>query len=70
MPELSNSEFDRLMSEYAEAARNSAGRLTGEQLFVGIDPGAAFGDLTVEKKFIYTLIAETAEEVLAEQEHL
>lgn len=72
MPKLSGPQFDRLMSEYVQAQEFNQG---GERFFAEMDariyqPGTAFGDLPPRERFVLSLVAETAEEVLTEQKSL
>ena len=70
MSKLSNAEFDALMSEYASTTRP----LTGERLYkevveadAQIYHGESFDELPEREQTIFNLIAETAEEVFAEE---
>jgi hypothetical protein len=67
MPNLTNSELEKLLSEYERADGHSTGEhsLTGAVFYTGISD-KPFDSLPAGEKFLYNLIAETANEVLAE----
>lgn len=67
MPNLTNSELDKLFSEYERASGYNLGEhpLTGAEFYAGISD-KPFDSLPAGEKFIYNLIAETTNEVLAE----
>ena len=69
MPNLTNSELDKIFSEYERASsRNSSEHpLTGAEFYAGISD-KPFDSLPVGEKLIYNLIADATNEVLAEYE--
>ncbi len=68
MAYLTNSELEKILSEY-ERTRGRASNehsLTGEKFYAGISD-KPFDSLPAGEKLLYNLIAETTNEVLAEQ---
>lgn len=72
MPNLTNNEFDKILSEYVNQsnAEITDAQITGERFFKEMDAqiyqGISFDELPPGEQFIYNLIAETANEVLEE----
>ncbi len=73
MPNLTNNEFDEILSEYETPADVTVTdvQITGEKFFKEMDAqiyqGISFDALAPGEQFILNLIAETAGEVLEEQ---
>ena len=67
MPNLTNSELEKLLSEYERADGHISGEhpLTGAEFYAGISD-KPFDSLPAREKLLYNLIAETTNEVLAE----
>lgn len=67
MPNLTNSQLEKLLSEYERANGQSPGEhlLTGAEFYAGIS-NKPFDSLPAGEKFLYNLIAQTTNEVLAE----
>ena len=67
MPNLTNSELEKLLSEYERANGHSIGEhpLTGAGFYTGISD-KPFDSLPAGEKLLYNLIAETTNVVLAE----
>ena len=67
MPNLTNSELEKLLSEYERADGHTSGEhpLTGAEFYAGIS-NIPFDSLPAREKLLYNLIAETTNEVLAE----
>ncbi len=67
MPKLTRGKFDKIMSEYANNP------LTGKQLYEELDvqifDGKHFDELPAKDQFFLNLVAETAEEVYAEEQN-
>lgn len=67
MPNLKNSELDKIFSEYERPSDHNPGEqpLTGAEFYAGISE-QPFDALPAGEKFIYNLIADATNEVLAE----
>lgn len=69
MPNVTNRELDKIFSEYETPSGYNPGEhpLTGAELYSGISD-KLFHSLPAKEKLIYSLIADAANEVLAEYE--
>lgn len=69
MPNLTNSELEKILSEYekTKCQNRSEHLLTGEEFYAGISD-EPFDSLSAGEKLIYNLIAEATNEILAEHE--
>ena len=67
MPNVTNSELETIFSEYEGASRHNISKhpLTGAEFYAGISD-KPFDSLPAREKLIYNLIADAANEVLAE----
>lgn len=66
MPKLTNSELNKIFSEREKPSGHNIieHQITGAELYDGISD-APFDSLPAEEKFIYDLIAQTANQALA-----
>ena len=69
MPNVTDSELDIIFSEYEEENGHNPGEhpLTGAEFYAGISD-KPFDSLPAKEKLIYNMIADAANEVLAEYE--